>query len=271
MAAAPEWRDGGRRRLTTINIRWLAGGPADRCATPVQAARAERADGALPLRTGARIRGQAVYLMRILRDRRRSRRRAAAGEHAGCRRSVAADTGFGTACDICRGEATCTADASRDQRHVIPEKLLWPARSMSYSTFGGARPGEPRPFASLLSAEDSRRARFLARRPGALARGAARRGWTRQLPGLPPVRSDRGFPFHRPRRQGVRLAAEPHRGRHLARIFHAETAAPARPTSTRLPPAGEPNRFRPLSLRPAADWSAAIEWPTRRRISRCPA
>ncbi|WP_419693157.1 hypothetical protein ACN2CC_17385 [Mesorhizobium muleiense] len=102
--------------------------------------------------------------------------------------------------------------------YKIPNEFLV-KKVVSWSTFGSARQAN-HPFTPLFQPADFSGLDYSALK--LLRIGRAARQW--RLPGLSSGWFDRRFPFHRPRRQDD-IAAEPHRGRHLAASSCRDAAA----------------------------------------------
>ena len=202
------------------DAQWLAARPARSPAPSLPPARIERASGALPVRARAAIRRAGGLSHAHLRARRRSGRRAAAGEHARRRAAFGGRSPQGRACRLCQRQ--CAGD--RPGRLHDPGPLAGAQGDLLFDLRQCA-PDQPSVHAAAV-AGGFRRPRFFEEPAGALAGGAAGAARQRHLPGLPSVGRDRRLPLHRPRRQ-VHLAAQPHRGRHLA-AFPRRAAAPRR-------------------------------------------
>ena len=105
--------------------------------------------------------------------------------------------------------------------YEVPDEFL-AKKVISWSTFGSA-PRQPSVHAAVRSPRILPASTFRAE-PGRIAGSADRAAGQWHLPGLPPGGLDGRLPFHRPRRQDD-VAAQPHRGRHLA-AFPCRAAAP---------------------------------------------
>ena len=227
------------------DARWLAGGPLDRQHLRFRQLELNAQVVRFPSGQEPQFGGQAVYLMRIFGHRWRPCCRAAAGEHARRRAAFGGRCAQGRARRLCRGNA----QAIDQGVYMIPDRLL-ARKVISYSTFGNARQVN-HPFTPLLSPQDfaglDLSQNRLVRSPEALlerldngtCQGCHQSGATA---GFHFIGLDDKFtsPLNR-----IEVGISPH--------FHAEL--PRRDAYVAAVATGrEPNRFRPLSFAPPADW-----------------
>ena len=210
-AAAPASPGAGRRGIDeAVDAGWLAGGPLDRPALTFRQLELNAQVVRFPSGQETEFGGQAAYLMRIF--------------------GIDGDAVTEMPLENTPDPARLAADAALKAELADYVAAMPPAIDLGVYQIPDeflARQGHllfdlrqrPRsvnhPFSRRCSAGRFCRTRLRAEQAGALARGADRAAGQRRLPGLPPGRLDGRLPFHRPRRQAD-VAAEPHRGRHLA-------------------------------------------------------